>query len=116
MVALLGNPPRALLDIGKSSRKFFTDQGQSIVTQRGAVPCRSALLSPGVKFLLTFPGTLHEDIARPEKTSLESRETSLEGESRDKFLKMMRRMLQWEPSKRATARELAEDDWIMQYM
>ncbi|KAL2212720.1 serine threonine protein kinase, CMGC group [Sarocladium strictum] len=87
MVALLGDPPQALLDMGKSSHKFFTDRG-----------------------------TLHEDIPRPEKTSLESRETSLAGKSRDLFLAMMRRMLQWDPSKRATAKELAADDWIMQYM
>jgi hypothetical protein len=31
MVALLENPPQDLLDIGKSSSKFFTDEGQSLV-------------------------------------------------------------------------------------
>ena len=48
--------------------------------------------------------------------SLEERESSLEGEGKERFLAMMRKMLQWDPSKRASAKELADDEWIMGYM
>ncbi|KAK7997534.1 hypothetical protein PG989_005574 [Apiospora arundinis] len=49
-------------------------------------------------------------------TTLEERETNLEGEDRQKFLAMIRKMLQWEPTKRSSAKELAEDEWIMDNM
>ncbi|KAB8207555.1 kinase-like domain-containing protein [Aspergillus parasiticus] len=39
-------------------------------------------------------------------------QTTLEGEDKEGFLRMMRRMLQWEPEKRSSAKELAEDEWI----
>ena len=45
-------------------------------------------------------------------TPLEQRETTLEGEDKESFLRMMRRMLQWEPEKRSSAKELAENEWI----
>ncbi|KAK9440303.1 serine threonine protein kinase, CMGC group [Metarhizium brunneum] len=93
VVALLGTPPKALLDAGKSSHKFFTEQDAA----RPTGECRA-------------------EAPRPNSTSLEMRETSLEGESREKFLAMMRKMLQWEPAKRASAKELAEDEWIMEHM
>jgi hypothetical protein len=44
--------------------------------------------------------------------SLEERETSLEGESKERFLAMMRKMLQWQPSKRSSAKALADDEWV----
>ncbi|KAI9147615.1 serine threonine protein kinase, CMGC group [Paramyrothecium foliicola] len=87
IVALLGSPPQALLQSGKSSHKFFTDKGNYCAA-----------------------------IALPDRTSLEDKESNLEGKDRDKFLAMMRKMLQWEPSKRASAKSLAEDEWIMQHM
>jgi hypothetical protein len=50
---------------------------------------------------------------------LEQRETSLLEESdaadRELFLRFMREMLQWEPEKRSTARELAEDEWVCKH-
>ncbi|KAI5861451.1 serine threonine protein kinase, CMGC group [Durotheca rogersii] len=85
IVALLGQPPQALLHSGKSSHKFFTDTGD-----------------------------FRKDIALPESTSLEEKETNLEGESRERFLAMMRKMLHWDPSKRASAKALADDEWILE--
>ncbi|KAB5578690.1 serine threonine protein kinase, CMGC group [Coniochaeta sp. 2T2.1] len=87
IIALLGQPPKALLELGQSSQKFFTDEGQF----RAKIPL-------------------------PDSKSLEEIETSLEGQSREKFLAMMRKMLQWEPSKRASARVLAEDQWIREQL
>jgi hypothetical protein len=47
---------------------------------------------------------------------LEERETTLEGlEEREAFLRFMRKMLQWEPCKRSSAKELAEDEWIQMH-
>jgi hypothetical protein len=55
----------------------------------------------------------------PEARPLEVRETTLaqEGstEDREAFLRFMRKMLQWEPENRSTARELAEDEWILKH-
>ncbi|KAL7949254.1 serine threonine protein kinase, CMGC group [Trichoderma barbatum] len=65
VIALLVQPPQALLPSGKSSHKFFTDKG---------------------------------------------------GESQEEFLAMMRKMLQWEPSERSSAKTLADDEWIMKNM
>ncbi|EHK25855.1 serine threonine protein kinase, CMGC group [Trichoderma virens Gv29-8] len=87
IIALLGDPPQALLHSGKSSHKFFTDKGE-----------------------------FRQNIPLPANVSLEGRETNLEGESKEKFLVMMRKMLQWEPSKRSSAKALADDEWIMQNM
>lgn len=55
-------------------------------------------------------GELRPNIPLPDAVSLEKRESSLEGESKERFLIMMRRMLQWEPSKRSLANELAGDE------
>lgn len=48
---------------------------------------------------------------------LEERETTLEGAAeREAFLRFMRKMLQWEPEKRSSAKDLAEDEWIHSHM
>lgn len=110
MVALLGTPPKALLDAGKSSHEFFTEQGKRKVDNEMSL---CLLLTPATA---RPTGECRAEAPRPNSTSLEMRETSLEGESREKFLAMMRKMLQWEPAKRASAKELAEDEWIMEHM
>ena len=46
------------------------------------------------------------------KRTLEDKETILGREDKAEFLRFMRRMLQWEPEKRATATELCEDPWL----
>jgi len=60
-----------------------------------------------------FEGEFCAGIPTLEPTPLEHRETSLEGEERVCFLRFVRKMLQWEPEKRSSARELAEDEWIL---
>jgi len=44
--------------------------------------------------------------------SLEEEEQALEGEEKIKFLVFLRRMLQWRPEDRLTARELIGDPWL----
>ncbi|KAK4447335.1 serine threonine protein kinase [Podospora aff. communis PSN243] len=87
IMALLGPPPQALLRLGKSSHKFFTDTGE-----------------------------LLPSIPVPDIVSLEQRETSLQGEGKERFLTMMGQTLQWEAAKRSSARALAENEWLMSYM
>lgn len=43
---------------------------------------------------------------------LEKRETSLEGEEKEMFLRLVRKMLQWEPERRSSAMELEQDEWV----
>lgn len=44
--------------------------------------------------------------------TLEQREEMLQGESKQLFLAFMRKMLQWRPEDRSSARELLEDEWL----
>ena len=45
-------------------------------------------------------------------TTLEAAEVYLEGESYTLFLYFMRKMLQWVPDERLSARELLMDPWL----
>ncbi|KAL8910112.1 MAG: hypothetical protein Q9171_004573 [Xanthocarpia ochracea] len=83
MIALMGPPPPELLKRGKRSAEFFDDDGQ----WRGGIPI-------------------------PDRTSLEDSEESLEGGNKEAFLRFMRKMIQWRPEDRQTAKELLEDDWL----
>ncbi|GIJ87713.1 hypothetical protein Asppvi_006626 [Aspergillus pseudoviridinutans] len=83
MISLLGPPPLSLLAQGKASRKFFSDEGDFCA----GIPLR-------------------------DRIPLEDRETTLEGQDKASFLRFMRKMLQWEPGKRSSAKELDEDEWI----
>ena len=46
------------------------------------------------------------------ETSLEEELTALEGERKVKFLKFIRRILQWDQDKRPSALELLKDPWL----
>ncbi|KAJ0419022.1 kinase-like protein [Aspergillus carlsbadensis] len=88
IINLLGPPPSTLLAKRKMRGKFFTDKEEFRASH-----------------LLT------------DLVPLEERENTLEGEKeRAAFLRLMRKMLQWEPSKRSSARELAEDEWIQSHV
>jgi hypothetical protein len=65
---------------------------------------------------VTSLGDFRNEIDIPESASLVQQEISLEGERKEMFLAMMNRMLQWDPAQRSSAKELAEDPWIMAYM
>ena len=86
MVALIGSPPPSLLERSAELPKFqeyvFDENGQ----------WKSKL--PMIKM------------------SLESEESCLEGQDKVEFLRLMRRILQWDPDMRPTAAELCEDPWL----
>ncbi|KAF6792653.1 serine/threonine-protein kinase SRPK3 [Colletotrichum sojae] len=94
IIALLGPPPRSLIQQGARSHEWFTD---------AVTTCKLALLT----------GDFRGDISHLDQSPLEDRVSGLEGEDKEKFIAMMRKMLQWDPSKRASARELAQDEWIL---
>ena len=83
MIGLLGLPPPHLIARGQLSHKFFSSEG--VFSPQNLIP---------------------------QGTMLEHRESTLSGEEKADFLRFVRRMLQWEPDKRSSARSLAEDDWI----
>ncbi|PYH87695.1 hypothetical protein BO71DRAFT_340461, partial [Aspergillus ellipticus CBS 707.79] len=86
MIGLLGPPPLNLLGQVKLSSKFFSEDGN---------------------FCAEYP--------LQDRVPLEERETSLEGQDKECFLHLIRKMLQWEPEKRSSAKELAEDEWIRRH-
>ncbi|KAG5993079.1 hypothetical protein E4U52_002294 [Claviceps spartinae] len=86
IIALLGPPPPSLLAQANLRSKFFSDEGEFCA-----------------------------GICIPESRPLEQRESVLEGEDRACFLRFMRKMLQWDPEKRSSAKELAEDEWILKH-
>ncbi|KAG6140490.1 hypothetical protein E4U28_003429 [Claviceps purpurea] len=77
MIALLGSPPPSLLARANLRSKSFSDDDE---------------------FCAGIP--------IPELRPLEQREMFLKGEDKDCFLRFMRKMLQWEPEKRSSAKEL----------
>ncbi|KXJ85936.1 serine threonine protein kinase, CMGC group, partial [Microdochium bolleyi] len=83
MIALLGPPPLSVLSQGRDTSKYFTNTGD-----------------------------FSADISIPKPTKLGDIEYRLEGESKERFLAMMDRMLQWDAAKRSSAAELAKDEWI----
>ncbi|PQK14430.1 hypothetical protein BB8028_0004g13600 [Beauveria bassiana] len=85
ITALLGPPPKDLLTRGRLASKFFSDQG-----------------------------TYAAGIDLPISTSLEEQETLLTGDKKKLFLEFMRKMLQWSPEQRSTAKELFQDAWLQE--
>lgn len=97
------------MKLGKSSHKFYTGTGKSMPVDYKPSPVLTDNITVSADELCL-------NIPVPDAVPLEQRESSLEGEGKEKFLAMMRKMLQWEPSKRSSAKELADDEWIMGYM
>ncbi|KAF2222311.1 kinase-like domain-containing protein [Elsinoe ampelina] len=83
VIGLLGPPPLDLLQRGKRSSEFFDENGSW-------------------KAIVDIP----------KNVSLEQFESFMDGEKKLAFLKFTRRMLQWRPEDRATAKELLEDPWL----
>ncbi|OBT60612.1 hypothetical protein VE03_10863 [Pseudogymnoascus sp. 23342-1-I1] len=97
IINLLGPPPPSLIAQGELRDKFFSAEGKSITS-------------------LTY-GDFRTENLLTGQVPLEERETTLEGqEEREAFLRLMQKMLQWEPRKRCSAKELAEDEWIHKHL
>ncbi|EDP49747.1 protein kinase, putative [Aspergillus fumigatus A1163] len=83
VMSILGPPPLDLLQRGKRSHEFFTDEGK-----------------------------WKQDIEIPTGVSLEMSEEYLEGRNKEMFIAFMRGMLQWRPEDRKTAKDLLQDPWL----
>ena len=57
-------------------------------------------------------GGWRAEIPVPDRTCFEKSEENLEGSNQEAFLRFVRKMVQWRPEDRQTARELLEDDWL----
>lgn len=115
MVSLLGLPPADLIARGKRSSEYFDEDGRFF----------SRPDSPGIQW---GPGRSHRTLGtlkvKPtggdspsegtavERTTLEEEEDELEGAEKTSFLAFVRKMLQWRPEDRPSARELIEDPWL----
>ncbi|OLN81064.1 Serine/threonine-protein kinase SRPK [Colletotrichum chlorophyti] len=85
MVSLMGPPPDELLERGSLWKDFFGEDGKLIIE---------------VEVL---------------ESSLEDEEENLQGEEKAEFLTFLRKMLQWKPEDRLSARELMEDPWLCRH-
>lgn len=90
MISILGPPPLELIKRGKRSAEWFDENGNWLEPDESD-PERLPLLPP---------------------SSLEVVEENLEGKDKELILNFIRSMLQWEPEKRKTARELLSDPWL----
>ncbi|KAL4914955.1 kinase-like domain-containing protein [Aspergillus aurantiobrunneus] len=83
VMGVLGPPPLDMLQRGKRSNEFFTNDGK-----------------------------WKQDIGIPTGVSLELSEEFLGGRNKEMFLAFMRGMLQWRPEDRKTAKDLLQDPWL----
>ncbi|MCJ1256897.1 hypothetical protein MMC24_004722 [Lignoscripta atroalba] len=83
MIALLGHPPKELLDRGRETTKYFDHKG---------------------KFR-------HPELI-PKGLSLVDSLTQIEDEDKILFLDFIMRMLRWRPEERSSAKDLLADPWL----
>lgn len=70
-------------------------------------------LAPEVLIVVPlWTGNFRYEHLIPRHLSIEDTVKSLEGEQKDQFLPFARKMLQWLPNDRKTAKELIEDPWL----
>ncbi|MCJ1253125.1 hypothetical protein MMC24_000932 [Lignoscripta atroalba] len=110
MIALLGPPPKILADREKWwsdvkwSRAFPNSEGKF---------CQTAREYYGGPFFNSEGEFLHKGLV-PTDVRLEDSVLSLEGEDKRLFLDFVKKMLQWLPEDRKSAKELLEDPWLVQ--
>jgi hypothetical protein len=101
-MGVLGPPPLDMLQRGKRSHEFFTNDG------------KHHLLSVyfGQAYGDKLAGKWRQDLEIPRGMSLELSEEFLKGRNKEMFLAFIRGMLQWRPEDRKTARDLLQDPWL----
>ncbi|KFY03268.1 hypothetical protein V490_00224 [Pseudogymnoascus sp. VKM F-3557] len=90
LISVLGPPPLELIKRGERSAEWFDGNGKWLEPDENE-PERLPLLP---------------------SSSLEAAEDNLNGKDKELFLNFIKSMLQWEPEKRMTARELLNDPWL----
>jgi serine/threonine protein kinase len=108
MIALLGPPPKELIDREMSRHKVKWSHAVSSSEGRLSQTAREFFGGP---FFYPDGEFMDKDLI-PTDVRLEDTILSLEGEDKRLFLDLIRRMLQWLPENRATAKELLGDPWL----
>ncbi|CAG8973431.1 hypothetical protein HYALB_00006457 [Hymenoscyphus albidus] len=90
LISIIGPPPLELIKRGRRSAEWFDENGKWLEPDENQ-PDRLPLLA---------------------SSSLEAVEENLDGKDKEMFLNFVKSMLQWEPEKRKTARELLHDPWL----
>ena len=101
MVAILGPPPLDFLQRSEKSRTFWDAEGTSRMPR--IERCSQVDQWTG-KWICKVP--------IPD-VSLGSREHRLEGGEKELFLTFLRKMLQWEPEKRASLDDIYWSEWLL---
>ncbi|KAJ5152062.1 protein kinase [Penicillium capsulatum] len=99
MIALLGPPPNDMIQKSNYASEFFDIDGKPPDLRFVAVPNGYEL------------GNWRGVCEIPSR-SLEELEENLQGTNQELFLCFMRKMLQWRPEDRASAKELLSDPWL----
>lgn len=102
IIAVLGSPPPDFMARGLLRSKFFSEKGEF----SSFFPDASDI------DLCCYSGKFQAGIDVPPPVSLEELETNLEGSEKELFLRFVRKMLQWDPQRRQTAKQLLEDEWL----
>ena len=100
MIGILGPPPQELLDSTYGTDDFFDKNGRPVGSSCSRLK------------LTACPGNLKKGQVIVQ-SSLEAEAKALEGNEKAEFLRFLRRMLHWQPEKRASARELLQDPWLI---
>ena len=100
MIAMMGPPPLELLKRGRRTAEFLHQRwyALSVVTLNF--------------FKLNLVGQWRGEIPLSSATSLEESEENLDGSNKEAFLRVMRKILQWQPERRQTAQQLLQDPWL----
>ncbi|EEP80717.1 predicted protein [Uncinocarpus reesii 1704] len=110
MIALLGPPPKKLLDREKEGRRW--NFAPALKNPSGTL-CTKAYEWYGGPFFDNDGqcNFLHDHLI-PRDLTLESTVNFLDGRDKLLFLDFARKMLQWDPDDRKTAKQLLEDPWL----
>lgn len=120
MIALIGPPPPDFVARGRLRAKFFSEEGEHLdrlLLDFGFTLARLASQIAAADVVLPwFLGKFHAGIDLPPPSSLEEIETNLDGKDKEQFMQLMRKMLQWVPEHRSTAKELLHDPWLQEQL
>ncbi|KAI9741406.1 MAG: hypothetical protein M1834_003123 [Cirrosporium novae-zelandiae] len=110
MIALLGPPPKILPE---REKQLSGIKWSHPVTNPEGKLCQTPREYYRGPFFNSKDGFMYNDLI-PSHVTLQDSVISLEGEDKRLFLNFVRKMLQWLPENRKTAKELLEDPWLVQ--
>lgn len=107
IIGLLGQPPPEFVPRGSRRAEFFSEKG--LITEMAPGDTGSGRLTP-------CTGDFNAGIPISAPRTLDEIETNLQAKDKELFLQLMRKMLQWVPERRSTAKELLRDPWLKEQL